>query len=71
MRQEDLAQEFELREYEHTQQRAIQPKVQSFSHCQDCGEEIPLARQKAMGVTRCIECQEEFEDYQKRGMNHG
>lgn len=30
----------------------------SLSHCLDCGEEIPEARQKAVpGVTRCIHCQ--------------
>ena len=31
----------------------------SLSHCKDCGEEIPTARQAAIpGVTRCIDCQE-------------
>ncbi len=34
----------------------------SLSHCKDCGEDIPEARQLAIpGVTRCIDCQELFE----------
>lgn len=29
-----------------------------LSHCEDCGEEIPIARRTAVaGVTRCIDCQ--------------
>lgn len=67
MRAEDFAQELELKEYERTQQRAIQPKRQSLSHCQDCGEAIPAERQKAIAVTRCVECQEDFETMEKRG----
>lgn len=31
----------------------------SYSHCEDCGEPIPEARQKAVkGCTRCVICQE-------------
>lgn len=71
MRPEDFAQEIELKEYENTQRRAILPKRESLSHCKDCGDEIPLKRQKAMGVTRCILCQEGFESLKKRGANHG
>lgn len=34
------------------------PKGPSLTHCDDCGEEIPLARQKAvMGCRFCIDCQ--------------
>ena len=30
----------------------------SLSHCEDCGDEIPIARQKAVvGVRLCISCQ--------------
>lgn len=33
-----------------------------LSHCEDCGEEIPIARRTAVpGVTRCIECQVDSE----------
>ena len=36
-------------------EQASQP---SLSHCGECGEDIPLARQKAvLGCTTCIECQ--------------
>lgn len=38
--------------------RALLPTGPSQSHCNDCGEEIPMARQKAVaGCTMCIECQ--------------
>ena len=38
--------------------RAMIPKGPSLSHCNECGEEIPEARQKAVsGCTMCIECQ--------------
>jgi phage/conjugal plasmid C-4 type zinc finger TraR family protein len=67
MSPDEQAQALELREYVATQQRAILPKKQSLSHCEDCGDEIPEARQKAMFVTRCIHCQEELEII-KRGI---
>jgi phage/conjugal plasmid C-4 type zinc finger TraR family protein len=42
--------------------RAAIPKGPSLSHCNDCGEEIPVARQKAVaGCTMCIECQQHAE----------
>lgn len=71
MRPEDFAQEIELKEYEHTQRRAIMPKRPSLSHCEDCGDAIPSMRQKATVVTRCIMCQEDFEMMNKREGNHG
>lgn len=52
MRPEDFAQAIELKEYEVTQQRAIQPRRPSLSHCEDCGDEIPLERQKSGSITR-------------------
>ncbi|SFF13649.1 TraR/DksA C4-type zinc finger protein [Nitrosomonas sp. Nm166] len=67
MKPEDFAQEIELKEYENTQKRAILPRRPSLSHCEDCGEAIPLERQKIAGVTRCIWCQEDFESMEKRG----
>jgi phage/conjugal plasmid C-4 type zinc finger TraR family protein len=47
----------------------------SLSHCADCGNSIPEARQKAMpGVRLCITCQEAedkeeavFSGYNRRG----
>lgn len=38
--------------------RAAIPKGPSYSHCDECGEEIPEARQKAIqGCKTCIDCQ--------------
>jgi phage/conjugal plasmid C-4 type zinc finger TraR family protein len=38
--------------------RAAIPRGPSLSHCEDCGEEIPKARQLAVsGCKFCIECQ--------------
>ena len=61
MSPDDQAQALELAEYQRTQQRAILPQGKSLSHCEECGDEIPLERQKAMFVTRCVYCQEELE----------
>lgn len=68
MKEDELAQAIELAEYEETQRRAIQPQKPALSHCQDCGDEIPQARRKIKGVTRCIDCQEEYELTIKRGL---
>lgn len=32
--------------------------TKSSIYCEDCGEEIPLARREAIKTTRCISCQE-------------
>ncbi len=38
------------------------PTGESLEFCDDCGEEIPLARRNAYrGVTRCITCQTDHE----------
>ncbi len=35
-------------------------KGESLTHCEDCGEEIPAGRRKALpGVRRCVACQAE------------
>lgn len=36
----------------------------SLSECKECGEDIPLKRQTLGSVSRCVDCQNEFE---KRG----
>lgn len=42
--------------------RAGQPKGESNTLCQDCGDPIPDARRKAApGCRRCVSCQEAFE----------
>ncbi|PIE65872.1 MAG: hypothetical protein CSA26_02165 [Desulfobacterales bacterium] len=51
------------------------PTGKSFNFCEECGEKIPAARQKALpGVRLCIACQEEedkenqnFALYNRRG----
>lgn len=36
------------------------PRGESLTHCEDCGEEIPEARRRAVaGVRRCVACQSE------------
>ncbi|AKH36886.1 MULTISPECIES: TraR/DksA C4-type zinc finger protein [Nitrosomonas] len=70
MKEDDLAQAIELAEYEYTQRRAIRPEAQvpGFSHCEDCGEEIPQIRREINGITRCIDCQQEHELTIKRDL---
>ena len=46
------------REFALAAQRACRPAGRSASHCRDCGEPIPEARQQAVsGVTLCVDCQ--------------
>lgn len=71
MTPEDRAQELELLEYQATQNRAIAITKPSLSHCEDCGEKIPLERQKIGGMTRCVLCQEGFEVLAKQGRSYG
>lgn len=42
------------------------PSGESLEFCEECGEEIPLARRKALpGARLCIHCQEEADKEQK------
>lgn len=46
--------------------RAKIGKGPSLSHCEECGEEIPKARQEAIsGCKFCIDCQTYFERCKK------
>lgn len=55
--------------------RSRLPRGESLSHCEECGEAISEARQKALpGVRLCRECQEEqdrreiaFSAYNRKG----
>ncbi len=55
--------------------RSRLPQGDSRSHCEECGDEIPLARQQALkGVRLCVACQTErdrestaFSLYNRRG----
>ncbi|MEO3714007.1 TraR/DksA C4-type zinc finger protein [Roseateles flavus] len=67
----DRAQALEARQREEALARfsAMQPAAgaQSLSHCVDCGEDIPLARQRAVrGCKRCVTCQQLAEHVQAR-----
>ena len=33
----------------------------SLAECKDCGEDIPVKRQKLGSVSRCFDCQNDFE----------
>ncbi|MGY1893647.1 TraR/DksA C4-type zinc finger protein, partial [Pseudomonas sp. SDT291_1_S447] len=37
------------------------PVGPSLTHCEDCDNEIPPARQALGGKTRCVPCQTSFE----------
>lgn len=40
--------------------RALMPTGDGDTHCQECGEEIPEARRKALpGANTCVACQSE------------
>jgi phage/conjugal plasmid C-4 type zinc finger TraR family protein len=46
--------------------RSRLPDGESLTHCEECGDDIPEARRKAMpGVRYCVKCQSEFEKTQK------
>jgi len=39
------------------------PKGESLSECEDCGDSIPEARQRAIkGVSLCVRCQEKLDN---------
>lgn len=42
------------------------PTGPSRSHCKDCDNEIPAARQALGGITRCTPCQTTFEKGTRR-----
>lgn len=65
----DRAQDLEMasRNAAIAAQQSKQVKV-TLSHCQDCGEAIPKNRQNLGGILRCVECQQQLENKQKRGL---
>ncbi len=43
------------------------PSGESLTHCEECEEEIPEARRKALpGVRYCVNCQSELEKKQRK-----
>ena len=60
----DRAQALEQRQREqaiNAQLAKTRPIGPSRSHCLDCDNEIPTARQALGGITRCTPCQSRFE----------
>lgn len=46
--------------------RSRMPVGKSLAHCEECGNAIPEARQKAMpGVRLCVDCQSELDEHQE------
>jgi len=66
----DRATELEMAERERSLQQARAKAHHAritFSHCETCGAEIPLARQKALpGVRICVTCAQDEERLAKR-----
>lgn len=60
---EHLEMEMELQDRERQDRISrMQLHGSSRTHCAECDEEIPLARQRALpGVRTCVECQELLE----------
>ncbi|MDU9398060.1 TraR/DksA C4-type zinc finger protein [Pseudomonas sp. zfem003] len=65
-----LEMELDLQERERQDRISrMQRHGASRTHCAECGEEIPQARQRAIrGVTLCVDCQELSE---LMGVRHG
>jgi phage/conjugal plasmid C-4 type zinc finger TraR family protein len=65
----DRAQALELRQREQAikaQLACKRPSGPSRTHCEDCDNEIPAARQALGGITRCVPCQTTFERSDRR-----
>lgn len=65
-----LEMELDLQERERQDRISrMQRNGASRTHCAECGEEIPQARQRAIrGVTLCVDCQLILEI---KGVRHG
>ena len=60
----DRAQALEQRQRDQAiaaQLACSRPSGPSRTHCEDCDNEIPAARQALGGMTRCVPCQSIFE----------
>lgn len=62
----DRAQILEEKQRELSLQQARQSHKPSLTECEDCGVDIPKARQALGGVTRCMDCQTIYEKEQSR-----
>lgn len=57
----DRAQAQEQRERDKAIEARPRPSGPSRTHCQECDNEIPAARQALGGIVRCVPCQTTFE----------
>lgn len=65
----DRAQALEQRQRDQAiaaQLAQVRPSGPSRTHCLDCDNEIPKARQALGGITRCTPCQSTFEQGKRR-----
>ncbi|MEL0230179.1 MAG: TraR/DksA C4-type zinc finger protein, partial [Deltaproteobacteria bacterium] len=47
--------------------RSRLPKGESLAYCEECEQEIPLARREAVpGVRLCVRCQQDLENGQQK-----
>ena len=61
----DMAEEFRVQQMQASINSRQQFTTVSELFCEDCGAEIPAQRRAIGGVTRCIQCQTNFEAKQK------
>ena len=61
----DMAEEFRAQQMQASINSRQQFTTVSELFCEDCGAEIPAQRRAIGGVTRCIQCQTNFEAKQK------
>lgn len=61
----DMAEEFQAMNLQDRINARAQFTAHSNRECEDCGGEIPAQRRALGGVTRCIQCQTNFEAKQK------
>ena len=61
----DMAEEFRAQQMQASISARTQFDTESELDCEDCDESIPAQRRALGGVTRCIQCQTNFEAKQK------
>jgi len=61
----DMAEEFRTQQMQAPIGSRPQFDKESELDCEDCGAEIPVQRRALGSVTRCVQCQSNFEAKQK------
>ncbi len=61
----DMAEEFRALQMQERINARAQFESESLYGCAECGCVIPPQRRSIGGVTRCVDCQENFEAQQK------